>query len=337
MREPPRIADVELRACLRDQYGLVPVALAYLPRGHDYQAGVYRVVDERGAAYLLKVKAAALYEPGCLVPAYLHAQGIAAVVAPVPTLGGALWTTIGEWTAIVYPFHDGDTSLTGMTDAHWREVGSTFRRIHQAPLPQADFASIRRETFDPAEYARWVQTFEIQHLNAPMDGSAAERALRTSWQAHQPTIHAGLAVLERLAEDLRSRPLPLVICHGDLHAANLLRDDASHVYVIDWDDVRLAPKERDFIFVREPEAAAFWDGYGHHAIDWVALAYFRWERVITDAIELARDVSLREDLSEATKTELARVFAVMFSADGKNLAAARTAEARLAGDLGVDM
>jgi hypothetical protein len=48
-------------------------------------------------------------------------------------------------------------------------------------------------------------------------------------------------------------------------------------------------------------------------------------------------VSLREDLSEATKTELARVFAVMFSADGKNLAAARAAAARLPSDLGGDL
>ena len=39
--------------------------------------------------------------------------------------------------------------------------------------------------------------------------------------------------------------------------ANLIRDRAGNVFVIDWDEVMLAPKERDFIFIREPQAAAY--------------------------------------------------------------------------------
>jgi spectinomycin phosphotransferase len=34
------------------------------------------------------------------------------------------------------------------------------------------------------------------------------------------------------------------------------------VFVVDWDEVMLAPKERDFIFVRPPHADAFFQGYG---------------------------------------------------------------------------
>jgi len=83
--------------------------------GKDYDAGVYRVVRAQGNAYLLKVTPRPLYEPSCLVPHYLKEQGIASVVAPVPTKRHTLWTPLGEWTVIVYPFLDGDTSLTGMT------------------------------------------------------------------------------------------------------------------------------------------------------------------------------------------------------------------------------
>ena len=35
----------------------------------------------------------------------------------------------------------------------------------------------------------------------------------------------------------------------DLHPANLLRDDAGQVFVIDWDEVMLDPNERDFLFI----------------------------------------------------------------------------------------
>jgi spectinomycin phosphotransferase len=131
MREPPRIAEEYLRACLPDQYDLGLVTLEFLPLGHDYDAGVYRAVSERGTAHLLKVTSRPLYEPRCLVPRYLNDQGIASVVAPIRTRSGALWTVLSDWTVIVYPWISGDSSLTGMTNEQWKQVGSIFKQIHQ--------------------------------------------------------------------------------------------------------------------------------------------------------------------------------------------------------------
>jgi spectinomycin phosphotransferase len=62
MREQPSIPEEHLRACLQEQYDLIPVMLEFLPRGLDYHAGVYRVVSEQGTPYLLKVKSGSLYE-----------------------------------------------------------------------------------------------------------------------------------------------------------------------------------------------------------------------------------------------------------------------------------
>src|SRR2546421_8449412 len=290
MREQPKIPEEQLRACFQDQYDLYPVTLEFLPLGLDYNAGVYRIVSEQGTAYLLKATSRPLYEPRCLVPRYLNDQGITSVVAPVPTSSGALWTQLEGWTLIVYPFIDGDTSLTGMTHEQWQEVGTIFQQIHRVMLPPEGFAALRKETFDPTGYTRWVRTFETQHLHVRHGGSASSRALRADWLAHQSTIHTVVTSLEKLAAELQSRTLPYVICHADLHAANLLRDHAGHVFVIDWDEVMLAPKERDFIFVREPQASAFFQGYGQREIDWTVLTYYLWERVIEDLIEDAQNV-----------------------------------------------
>ncbi|MGO8946711.1 MAG: phosphotransferase enzyme family protein [Ktedonobacterales bacterium] len=247
MREPPKIPVDLLRSCLQEQYDLVAVTLEFLPRGYDYRAGVYRVVTERGMVYLLKVTSRTLYEPSCLVPRYLHDQGITAVVAPLPTTSGSLWTRLAEWTVIVYSFLNGDTSLTGMTDDLWKETGRIFQQIHRAPLPPAGFPSVRKESFDPTDYLRWVRVFETEQVQAPHDGTGAARALRDSWAVHQSTIHTAVTSLEQLAAVLQSRTLPIVIAHADLHPANLLRDPAGRVFVLDWDEVMLAPKERDFI------------------------------------------------------------------------------------------
>jgi spectinomycin phosphotransferase len=107
------------------------------------------------------------------------------------------------------------------------------------------------------------------------------------------------------------------------------------VFVIDWDEVMPAPKERDFIFLREPQADAFWEGYGQRAIDWPALTYYRWERVVQDLIEYAGDVCFRDDLAEETKADLARRFDRCLAEDGDHISAAYAAAAHLPRDLTV--
>jgi len=333
MREQPKILEKRLRACLQEQYDLYPVTLEFLPRGKDYQAGVYRVVSGQGTAYLLKVTSRPLYEPSCLVPRYLSNQGITSVVAPIPTRSGTLWTKLVNWTVILYPFIEGDTSLTGMTDEQWKEVGTIFKRIHQARLSPEGFESLRKETFDPTEYTRWVHAFETNHLHLRHGGSRSSRTLRTDWRAHQSTIHTGVTSLEKLAEILKACSFPYVICHADLHPANLLRDHAGQVFVIDWDEVMLAPKERDFIFVREPQADAFWEGYGQREIDWMVLTYYRWERVVQDLIECTQTVCFRDDLGEETKADVAQMFHEMLAEGGSNVNAAYAAAAHLPKDL----
>ena len=308
MREKPAIADELLQATLRDQYGLVPVTLEFLPVGLDYYAGVYRVVSEQGSAFLLKVTSRPLYEPRYLVPRYLNDSGIPSVIAPLPTKSGALWTKLADWTVILYPFIEGNSSKTGMTNEHWRALGSIFRHIHQTPVPAVGFESLRRETFDVTEYVEWIHDFETQHLHAEHSGGVPERALRDDWLAHQSTIHGAVSSLQKLAGALQKQSGSYVFCHADLHTRNLIRDYHGHVFVIDWDDVMLAPKERDFIFIREPGADAFWEGYGQPEIDWVALTYYRLERTVQDVIACAQDMFFNDDLGEESKADIAQLF-----------------------------
>jgi spectinomycin phosphotransferase len=332
MREKLNIPEYLLRACLQEQYDISAISLEFLPLGLDTRAGVYRVLSEQGTSYFLKAKSGPFYEPGCLVPRYLRDQGITAVVAPLPTKGNTLWTQVGEWKVIVYPFIAGDTGLhLGMTDENWQEVGKIFKQIHQVPLPSSGFRSLRKETFDPTEYARWIHAFETQLADSP-GKNKVEQTLRSHWMAHQSTIHTLLTAMEKLADILQGQALPYVICHADLHANNVLRDPDNHMFVIDWDDVMLAPKERDFIFVREPVAGAFFQGYGQTKIDWVALTYYECERAVTDLIECAQEVFFRDDLGEESKADAVQLFSDLF-AEGDNVDAAFAAAAHLSAEL----
>jgi spectinomycin phosphotransferase len=83
-----------------------------------------------------------------------------------------------------------------------------------------------------------------------------------------------------------------VICHSDLRAGNLLITSPEEFYVVDWDDPMLAPKERDLMFIGggqgftgttpKDEETWFYRGYGAVEINHLALAYYRYERIIVD-------------------------------------------------------
>lgn len=340
MREQPDISEERLRACLQEQYALLPATVEFLPLGLDYSAGVYRVVSEDGTSYALKVTSRPFYEASFLVPAYLKSQGIVSIMAPLPTWENVLWTRLENWTVVVYPFIDGDTSWTGMTDEHWQEVGETFRQIHEVVLPAHGFESLRRETFDPTEYTQQVNVLETRYIFAQA-GDAPQRALCSSWAAHQSTIHRIVTILERLAAVLQKQSGPYVICHADLHPANLLRDRAGHVFVLDWDEVMLAPKERDFLFVGEPPAAGpagraippFFQGYGPVQVDWTALTYYLYERVIQDLTVCAQDMFLKDDLGEESRADIAQLFQDVL-AQGGEIDTAHAVAAHLPSDLG---
>ena len=333
MREKPDIPDQLLRTTLQDQYDIVPVTLEFLPVGLDYAAGVYRVVSEQGNIYFLKVTSRPLYKARYKVPRYLNDQGIAFVVAPLPTRSGDLWSELKDWTVIAYPFIDGNSNFTGMTTEHWRKLGSIFKQIHQVSVPTEWYESLRKETFDATEYVRWIHTFETQHLHSRHDESASRRALRVDWLTHQDTIHMTLNSLEKLSGVLQKRSEPFVFCHADLHPANLIRDAKGNVFVIDWDDVMLAPKERDFIFVRDPGADAFWQGYGHPQINWIALTYYRCERVVQDVIACADDMFFKEDLGEPTRADIAGLFREILHGSTSTINDVYEAAAHLPADL----
>jgi len=84
-----------------------------------------------------------------------------------------------------------------------------------------------------------------------------------------------------------------VLCHADLHAGNVLVGPGASVFLIDWDEMVLAPRERDLMFIgagiggrwgRE-QPPGFGEGYGPVAVDPLRVAYYRHWRILQDLQE----------------------------------------------------
>jgi spectinomycin phosphotransferase len=97
---------------------------------------------------------------------------------------------------------------------------------------------------------------------------------------------------EELAITIQKQPLDYVLCHADIHGWNLLVDTQAAFYIVDWDTLIFAPKERDLMFIgadiwdsgltAAEEESRFYKGYGQAEIDHDLLTYYRFERIIQD-------------------------------------------------------
>jgi spectinomycin phosphotransferase len=216
----------------------------------------------------------------------------------------------------VYPFLRGENArIIGLTDRQWRDFGAALKAIHSGGFASRLHGQVPEETFSIPS-APLVRDLLARISDVRFDSPAAAR-LAAFWIDSRPLIEHLLGRAQALGKQLQSRPFAYVLCHGDIHAANILVSEDARIYLIDWDGPLLAPKERDLLFivgsrigrpVEAREEALFFQSYGAVQIDRTALAYYRYERAIDDMGEMGQRVFWDTDQSEEAKAyEAARL------------------------------
>ncbi len=147
MLEKPDFPDELLTRALARHYAIRVTALTFLPLGNDAACSVYRADAYDGRAYLLKIKRGRLYEPSLTVPCFLVDRGIDAVVAPLPTRSHTLWTPLGDFALIVYPFIEGPRAWTQICQ---RSNGAPWVRS----CVKCTHSDRQRRTFGVSPFAR---------------------------------------------------------------------------------------------------------------------------------------------------------------------------------------
>jgi spectinomycin phosphotransferase len=302
MLEKPDIPDELIISRLQEEYGLHVAALTFLPIGADQGSAVYRVVTDDGTAYFLKLRKG-FAKIVVTVPLFLKSQGIREIIIPFETKSKQYWADFGEYKMILYPFIEGKNGFQmELTDQHKRRLGSALKAIHSTQVPPKLKRLIPKETFSP-QWRESVRSLQVQAEEMSFQDSNAAK-LAEFMNSKQSEINRLIQRTEELASELQSKPLDLVLCHTDIHGANMLITESDDFYIVDWDAPLLAPKERDLMFIgggidniwkSQQDIAVFYEGYGKTNLDLAVLAYYRYERVIEDLAAYGEQLLLTDD------------------------------------------
>jgi spectinomycin phosphotransferase len=291
MLEKPDISVTEIAACLQNAYGVTAVQITFLPLGADQNTAVYRIETTDETPYFLKLRSGVFDETGVTLPQFLRDQGIRQIIAPLTTKTGQLWTKLDTFTVILYPFVDGRNGRElKLSAAQWAALGAALKKLHTLTVPPAIKAYLRQEAYSP----RWRQMVRVflERVESEIYDDPVALELAAFLRRRRVEILDLVRRAEQLAESLSKESLPFVLCHADIHASNVLVNGRDALYIVDWDDPLLAPKERDLMFIggaqgfvgynAQDEEALFYLGYGPVALNPRALAYYRYERIIED-------------------------------------------------------
>jgi spectinomycin phosphotransferase len=309
MLEKPDIPDELIISRLQEEYAQRVAELTFLPVGADMGTVVYRLVTEDGAVYFLKLRKN-FDEIIVRVPIFLKSHGIREIIVPFETKLKKRWADFGEYKIILYPFIDGKNGFQmELSDQHKRHLGRALKAIHSAQIPPELQKRIPKESF----FAQWreaVKSFQEQAESMSFQDPNAAK-LAEFIKSKRSEINHLIMRTEQLASELQSKSLELVLCHTDIHGANILiRTDeqtpvpTSNLYIVDWDNPLLAPKERDLMFIgggidniwkSQQDIAVFYEGYGKAEIDLNALTYYRYERIIEDLAAYGEQLLLTDE------------------------------------------
>lgn len=316
------IREEEIIDLLNIYYGIDTQAMQFISDGADINAFAYKV-DTKSNSYFVKFKYSDQNEINLSIVKLLHDSGIKEIIFPINTIEGKLFQQLDHFSMIVYPFiHAPNGFNQNLSEKQWERLGKAVRKIHDTPIPTLIQKQLRKETYS----SKWREI--VRSLYNKIDSEQSDDQITATFKSFfkrninriQRIVDSSAVLSEKIQPDLKR----YVLCHSDIHAGNILVANDASIYIIDWDESMLAPKERDLMFIgggvgnvwnKPQEIHHFYKGYGRTSIDTTILSYYRHERIVEDVALYGKDLLLH-DQSDQSRREMLNHFKAMFDPNG---------------------
>jgi spectinomycin phosphotransferase len=309
--------------CLSTYYLIEVTDLVLLPLGADPNASIYKVQANDQKTYFVKVKQDHFRDTNIEVLELLQLAGIQQLIPPIKTVAGAQIQRVNNFTLIVYPFIEGQDGFNcPLTDKQWTVLGQALKQVHEIEVPTSLKTRIRREEFSP-KWRNVVRSLYTHTKTVRTDDEIVSN-LWKFLQENKSIIQQLVDHSEQLSQKACSHLPKFVLCHSDIHGGNVFVNGTETLYIIDWDDPILAPKERDLMFIgggvgnvwnKPYEESLFYQGYGKTDVDWTILTYYRFERIVEDIAVYSQELLLKPMESD-NRLQMYKQFMSMFEPNG---------------------
>ncbi|KTD68205.1 spectinomycin phosphotransferase [Legionella steelei] len=312
------IHEQQLIELLNVHYGINIHAVQLILGGADMSAFGYKA-DSESNSYFVKVKFGDHNEINLSIISLLHDAGIEEIIFPIQTSEAKLFQHEDHYKIIAYPFIHAPNGFTqNLTEKQWTQLGKVLKKIHETSVPASIQQQLRQETYS-TKWREIVRSFYSQiKLNHADDIITAD--FKSFFKQNIDAIYRLVDSTEELSKKMKPDVDTYVLCHSDIHAGNVLVDKES-IYIIDWDEPILAPKERDLMFIgggvgnvwnKPHEISYFYEGYGSTNINQTILSYYRHERIVEDMALYGQDL-LSRDQNDQSRLESLKYFKSMFA------------------------
>jgi len=247
MIEKQPVSDQLIINCLNIDYGIEVATLTFLPIGADINASIYKAQTSDLRSYFVKLKRGHHHDIGVVIVELLHDAGLREIISPIKTLLGQSTKRLEDFTLIVYPFIEGQNGFScNLMDNQWFKLGQALRQVHEIDVPLAIQKQLRREVYSP----KWREIVRslYAHIEAKPTGDEIALKLLKFMKKHMPAIRRLVDSAEKLGQKLQGQSPKFVLCHSDIHGGNVLIN-GNDIYIVDWDEPIMAPKERDLMFI----------------------------------------------------------------------------------------
>lgn len=323
MLEKHALPDQMIVKCLNTNYGIDVTSLTFLPIGADANASIFKALARDQSSYFIKLKLGHHHDISVEIVELLHQTGVEQIIPPVKTVQGKPIQPIDDFSLIVYPFVEGQDGFNqSLTEDQWIKLGKALHLVHEITVPASIQKSIRRETYS----SKWRDA--VRSVFPYVEGSPITDEIGLKLQKFMKKnmldIHRLVNRAEELGKKLQHTSPSFVLCHSDIHGGNVLLDSNSHIYIVDWDEPIMAPKERDLMFIgggignvwNKPfEEELFYEGYGKVEINKTALTYYRHERIVEDIAIYSQELLLKTTGGK-NRLEMYEHFLAMFEPKG---------------------
>ena len=318
MRECPSIPTSDIASAVASEFRMAVTDVRFLRVGFDVRTAAYEV-RSKSDSWFLKIRTDAprgslardLFSRDffALVPHLLWSRGCAGVIPPHPTFDNQLSFPIGPHRATLSPFVEGCNAYDReIPEGGWETLADTLTRLHSLDPELLHDLAIPVERFGPE--VRDAVRAEMNSLDGqvPRDVTAEQTLGLLLDDRSRINELAGLCdhIARNYPEPSRMRR---VLCHSDVHAGNLHIGSDGRLYVVDWDELIVAPPERDLMYIGggllstgltpSEECSLFYRSYTEHEPSPDLLVYYRVQRVLADIVEFCRlifgNVSADED------------------------------------------